>query len=94
MRAVAGVRVGRGRGPGYEQKPRHRSGGAMSLSRRPDFTGARATRPPAYLTNWLSLKIGRMMLMAMNPTMPPITTIMIGSIMAVTPLMTAFSSRL
>jgi hypothetical protein len=48
----------------------------------------------AHLTSELSLKIGRMMLIAMKPTMPPMTTIMIGSIMAVTPLMTVFSSRL
>jgi len=40
------------------------------------------------------LKIGRMMLMAMKPTSKPITTIMIGSIIDVTALMTAFNSRL
>ena len=46
-----------------------------------------------YFTSWLSLKIGRMMLIAMKPTMPPMITIMRGSIMAVTLLMTFFSSR-
>jgi hypothetical protein len=47
----------------------------------------------AYLTSWLSLKIGRMMLIAMKPTMPPMITIIRGSIIAVTLLMTIFSSR-
>src|SRR5687767_7397299 len=46
-----------------------------------------------YFINWLSLKIGRMMLIAMKPTRPPITTIISGSIIAVTLLMTDLSSR-
>ena len=46
-----------------------------------------------YFTNWLSLKIGRMILIAMKPTTLPIATIISGSIIAVTPLITAFSSR-
>ena len=48
----------------------------------------------SYLTIWLSLKIGRIMLIAMKPTMPPISTIISGSIIAVTLLMTLLSSRL
>lgn len=47
----------------------------------------------AYLTRLLSLKIGRMMLIAMKPTIEPMATIMSGSIMAVTLLITALSSR-
>lgn len=47
----------------------------------------------AYFTRLLSLKIGRMIDIAMKPTMEPISTIISGSIIAVTPLMTAFSSR-
>ena len=47
-----------------------------------------------YFTMLLSLKIGRMMLIAMTPTTLPMATIMIGSIMAVTDLMTSFNSRL
>lgn len=49
--------------------------------------------PPHYLTRVLSLKIGRMIDIAMKPTMLPMRTIINGSIMAVTPLMTARSSR-
>jgi len=45
-----------------------------------------------YFTNCDILKIGRMMLIAMKPTMKPITTIISGSIMAVTVLMTFRSS--
>ena len=46
-----------------------------------------------HFTSWLSLKIGRMMLIAMKPTTEPIMTIISGSIMAVQPLITALSSR-
>ena len=48
---------------------------------------------PRHLTRLLSLKIGRMIDIAMKPTMLPISTIISGSIIAVTLLMTAFSSR-
>src|SRR5688572_18836969 len=48
---------------------------------------------PAYFTRLLSLKIGRMIDIAMKPTRPPITTIISGSIIAVTLLMTLLSSR-
>ena len=47
-----------------------------------------------YFTNWLILKIGRMIDIAMNPTMPPIATIIIGSIMLVTALIVTFNSLL
>ena len=47
-----------------------------------------------YLTNWLILKIGRMMDMAMKPTMPPMQTIISGSIMLVTALIVTLSSLL
>ena len=46
-----------------------------------------------HFTRLLNLKIGRMMLMAMKPTTLPMATIISGSIMAVTPLMTERSSR-
>ncbi len=52
------------------------------------------TLPATHLAMiWLSLKIGRMMLAAINPTMPPMSRIMAGSIRDVTVLMTDLSSR-
>lgn len=44
------------------------------------------------LTSELILKIGRMMAMAMKPTIEPMSTIMIGSIMLVTALMASRSA--
>ena len=46
-----------------------------------------------YETIELILKIGRMIAMAMKPTMPPMTTIMMGSIMLVTALIASRSAR-
>jgi hypothetical protein len=46
-----------------------------------------------HFTRLLSLKIGRMIDIAMKPTTLPMITIISGSIIAVTLLMTAFSSR-
>ena len=80
-RTDAGDAGGRGNGDG-------RSAGA------PRPSGLPGAEPSGHLTIWLSLKIGRMMLIAMNPTMPPISTIISGSIIAVTLLITCFSSRL
>ena len=48
----------------------------------------------AYFTSWLILKIGRMIDIAMKPTMPPIATIINGSIIDVTALIVAFNSLL
>ena len=45
-----------------------------------------------YCTRLLSLKIGRMIDIAMKPTSAPMITIMSGSIIEVTPLMTVRSS--
>jgi len=48
-------------------------------------------RTPRYFTSVESLKIGRMMAMAMKPTTEPMMMIMTGSIMLVTSLMTSRS---
>ncbi|GEM_PF-5430776 len=71
----------------------------IKVNRQPSAAPARSVPPRhaqriPYLTNWLILKIGRMIDIAINPTNPPISMIISGSIMLVTALIVAFSSLL
>ena len=69
------------------------SGDAQQKGREDEYPAAFLnTFVKAYLTSWLILKIGRMIDIAMKPTMPPISTIIIGSIMLVTFLIVARNS--
>ena len=72
-------------------KPANVSGG-VSRGPTPPRSFAAFSRMRCYDTRLLSLKIGRMIDIAMKPTMLPISTIMSGSIIDVMPLMTDFSS--
>ena len=71
---------------------KHRGRRTSPVRRPPSLSLVDLSRPRAYFTRLLSLKIGRMMLMAMKPTTLPMTTIMSGSIIDVTVLMTLLSS--
>ena len=66
--------------------------GRPGAPKRPGRPGGGLIISSGYFTRLLSLKIGRMMLIAMKPTMLPIRTIINGSIIEVTVLITLLSS--